>query len=465
LIRPILIAVAVLGGVHTAWAQPPVASTLPAWVMDLVAGQADKEAQTLPPWFPRVLGAQATVIDQGVLPFRSPYRDANSFKANGDNQISQTYGLYFGSQATRRLQLYFDVEMFKGDGISNATGLGGLTNGDVIRSGSIDLPKDPYVARGYLNYVVPLSSEITPIERGMDQIPGEQPTRRVEFKLGRFAVNDDFDKNRYANSTRTQFMNWSLWNNTAWDFAADTRGFTNGVMVAWVSPAWTLRFGSYMMPTFANGNTLDEHLWNARGDNVELTLQISKDWGTVVRLLGFVNQARMGVYRDATEKAKRLGTTPNVSRHDHPGRIKWGGGLNVEQPLADDGETGLFLRLGYNDGKTETFAFTEVDRLAALGVQLSGARWTRPKDAVGIAYVLDALSLEHRQYLEHGGAGFLLGDGRLTYGLERILEVYYRCHLVRYVDVTPDYQYIENPGYNRDRGPAHVFALRLHIAF
>jgi len=465
LIWRILVAVAILGGVYPAWGQPPVASTLPAWMTDLVAGQTAEESQTLPTWFPRVLGAQATVIDQGVLPFRSPYRDANSFKANGDNQISQTYGLYLGSQPTPRLQLYFDLEMFKGDAISNATGLGGLTNGDVIRSGSVVLGKDPYVARGFLRYVVPLSSETAPVERDMDQIPGAQPIRRVEFKLGRFATNDDFDKNRYANSTRTQFMNWSLWNNTAWDFAADTRGFTNGVMVAWVNPAWTLRLGSFMMPTFANGNTLDEHVWNARGDNVELTLQISEDWGTVVRVLGFANQAQMGVYRDVTDKAKRLGTIPDVRRNDHPGRIKWGGGLNVEQPLADGGDTGVFLRLGYNDGKTETFAFTEVDRLAAFGIQVSGARWRRPKDAVGIAYALDALSPEHRHYLEHGGAGFLLGDGRLTYGLERILEAYYRCHLLRYVDVTPDYQYIENPGYNRDRGPAHVFALRLRVAF
>jgi high affinity Mn2+ porin len=437
---------------------------LPSWLAEVMAGMSEPQIFGLPGWFPRILGAQATVIDQGVLPFQSPYRDANSFKANGDNQISQTYGLYLGSQLTTRLQFYFDVEMFRGAGISNATGLGGPTDGDVIRAGSVQLAKTPYVARAYFRYVFPLSSETERAERAMDQLPGPEPMRRVEMKLGRFATNDDFDQNRYANSTRTQFLNWSLWNNTAWDFAADTRGFSYGILLAWVNPTWVLRVGSMMMPTFANGNTMDDHVWNARGDNVELTLRPTS-WGTVVRLLGYVNQARMGIYRDAIAKAQETGTTPDITKDDHPGRIKWGIGFNLEQPLADEGETGVFARLGWNDGKTETFAFTEVDRLATVGLQLSGVHWGRPKDVVGIAYAFEGLSPEHRHYLERGGAGFVLGDGKLNYALEQILEVYYRFQLLRYVQTSLDYQFIQNPGYNRDRGPAHVFAGRIHLSF
>jgi hypothetical protein len=323
--------------------EPPL--RLPSWLADLLGQTPEPQSVWLPGWFPRVLGAQATVIDQGVLPFRSPYRDANSFKANGDDQISHTYGLYLGSQLTTRLQFYFDLEMFKGAAISNATGVGGLTNGDVIRQGAIQLAKSPYVARAYFRYVLPLSAETERAERAMDQLSGAEPVRRVEMKFGRFATNDDFDQNRYANNTRTQFLNWSLWNNTAWDYAADTRGFSYGLLLAWVTPTWTLRVGSLMMPTIANGNTMDDHVWNARGDNVELTLRPTR-WGTVVRLLGYVNQARMGIYRDAIAKAQETGTTPDIHRDDHPGRIKWGFGLNLEQPLADQGETGVFARLG-----------------------------------------------------------------------------------------------------------------------
>ena len=454
--------------------QPPPAQTespeeesplrLPGWLADILAQAPASQSFRLPAWVPRVLGAQATIIDQGVLPFRSPYRDANSFKSNGDNQISQTYGLYLGSQLTPRLQFYFDVEMFKGEGISNGTGLGGLTDGDVIRSGSVQLAKNPYVARAYVRYVLPLSPETEQADRAMDQMPGPEPVRRLEIKFGKFATNDDFDQNRYSNSTRTQFLNWSLWNNTAWDFAADTRGFSYGLLLAWVTPNWTVRVGSLMMPTVANGNTLDEHIWQARGDNVELTLRPS-NWGTVVRLLGYVNQARIGIYRDAIAKAQETGSTPDITKQDHPGRIKWGGGINIEQPLGDEGETGVFARLGWNDGKTESFAFTEVDRLATVGLQLSGVHWWRPKDVLGIAYAVDGLSPEHRHYLNRGGAGFLLGDGKLNYALEQVLEVYYRVQLLRYVQTSLDYQYIQNPGYNRDRGPAHVIGGRLRVSF
>ena len=441
---------------------PPL--RLPGWLADILGQTPAPESVRLPAWFPRVLGAQATIIDQGVLHFHSPYRDANSFKANGDNQISQTYGLYLGSQLTPRLQFYFDLEMFQGEGISNATGLGGLTDGDVIRSGSAQLAKSPYVARAYFRYVFPLSPETEQADRAMDQMPGPEPVRRFEIKFGKFATNDDFDQNRYANSTRTQFLNWSLWNNTAWDFAADTRGFSYGLLLAWVSPTWTVRVGSLMMPTFANGNTLDDHIWQARGDNVELTLRPTGS-GTVIRFLGYVNQARMGIYRNAIAKAQETGTTPDIKKDDHPGRIKWGVGFNLEQPLADEGETGVFARLGWNDGKTETFAFTEVDRLATVGLQLSGVHWWRPKDVLGVAYAVDGLSPEHRHYLERGGAGFVLGDGKLNYALEQILEVYYRVQLLRYVQTSLGYQYIQNPGYNRDRGPAHVIGGRLRVSF
>jgi len=428
------------------------------------ATAANAENVDWPAWWPRILGAQLTVIDQGVLPFHSPYQGPNSFKANGDDEISHTYGLYFGSRVFPTTEVYADVEMGRGTGISNATGVGGFTNGDVIRIGTVNLGEDPYLARAFLRQIIPLGPETVDLERQMDQLPGREPARRVEIKLGKLALPDDFDLNRYANSTRTQFLNWSFFNNTAWDFAADTRGYSNGVTVAWLNPGWALRFAVYQVVTFANGNVFDDDLLRAQGNNVELTLGPFTT-GTVVRLLGYANQGRMGDYREAIARARAVGQAPSIAADERPGRLKYGFGLNLEQPITDDGETGAFARLGWNDGNSEDFMFSEVDHLFSGGVQVSGSHWGRPSDRIGLAYAAEGLSTPHRRYLAAGGSGFMLGDGRLNYDFERVFEMYYRWQVLSRVQVSPDFQYIENPGYNRDRGPAFVFALRLHVAY
>lgn len=409
---------------------------------------------------PRLLGLQYTSIRQHLAPFGARYSGPLSLRADGDLASTHTFGAYFGMPLSDRLQVYLDIEMFKGAGISNATGLGGLTNGDVVRQGSADLGKRPYVARSFVRYIHPLEDDTTPVFRAMDQLPGHEAATRLEFKLGRLAVVDDFDRNRYANSARNQFQNWSLFNNTAWDFAADTRGFTNGYMIGYVGPNWALKFGAYLMPSTANGQDLDAPLSKARGENLELTMQ-PNGYGTVVRLLAYRNIARMGSYRAAIAG----GTPPDVAADDRDGRKKTGLGLNLEQPIADDGETGVFMRLGWNDGKTENFAFTEVDRHLSFGLQLAGNRWQRPHDRVGIALAFDGLSRDHRDYLAAGGHGFVLGDGALSYGTEKIFEAYYRIQVGKYVQLSPDFQYIQNPGYNRDRGPARVAGLRLHVEY
>jgi len=278
------------------------------------------------------------------------------------------------------------------------------------------------------------------------------------------AATDDFDLNRYANNTRTQFMNWGLINNTAWDFAADTRGYDYGFVVALVEPSWRLAFGSYQMPTMANGNTFDGHIQQARGDNLELTLKPNQQ-GTVLRFLAYRNLARMGDYAEAIAIGNATSTMPDIAADDRLGRSKYGFGLNMEQPLADEGETGAFARIGWNDGHTEDFAFTEVDRHLSTGVQMSGIHWGRTDDRLGIGYAWHGLSPEHRDYLAAGGIGFMLGDGKLNYGLEQILETYYRVQLGQYAQLSPDFQYIQNPGYNRDRGPVEVYSLRLRLSY
>lgn len=410
---------------------------------------------------PQLLSAQYTFIDQHQYPLRSPYEKPLSLDPNGDTEQSHTFGAYFGMSLTRDLQVYFDMEMFKGEGVSGATGLGGLPNGDVIRSGTQGLGKRAYVARRYLRYLLPIGDATRKVESGQDQIGGEEPDTRVEFKIGKFTPSDDFDKNRYANSTRTQFMNWSLFNNTAWDFAADTRGYTNGFLVAYETPIWTLRYGIYEMPLFANGQTLDSFP-RARGEQVEWSLQPKPD-GWAFRLLAYRNTARMGIYRDAIEIAEATNTVPDIRADDANGRHKYGFGTNGELPLADNGDTGLFARVGWNDGRTESFAFTEVDNTVSAGAQLSGIHWGRAQDKVAVALVSDGLSSDHRDYLALGGSGFLLGDGRLNYSREKIAEAYYVWKPIDHVAIGPDFQFIRDPGYNADRGPAKFIALRVHL--
>jgi len=413
---------------------------------------------------------QYTYVEQWQTALTSPYQGKLSLHPEGDQQPTHTIGFYSGWAPLDWVQLYLDVEKFMGAGVSGATGLGGLTNGDVIRSGTVGLKKEFYIARLYARFMVPLGSDTDHVARGQDQIAGAEATRRVEFKAGWLSVSDDFDHNRYGGSTRTQFMNWSLWQNTAWDYAADTRGYTYGFVFGYLSPQWSLKYGMYRMPTVANGQTL-ETLNRARGQNLELTLSPSPIT-TVVRLLAYLNTARLGDYNQALAIAAATGTVPDIAADAQEGRHKVGMGLNIEQPLADDANTGVFMRLGWNDGHTESFVFTEVDRLLSLGGQLSGMRWRRSDDCLGVGVVVEGLSGPHRDYLAAGGSGFLLGDGRLNYGYEQILETYYRAqwswtpgHAPIPLKLSPDFQYVQNPGFNRDRGPVRFYAIRLHLEY
>jgi carbohydrate-selective porin OprB len=419
-----------------------------------------------------LVGAEFTYVLQHQEALHAPYSASLSLLPEGDTQPTYTIGGYLGWAPVDWGQLYLDTEKFMGAGVSSATGLGGLTNGDVVREGAANLPKTFYIARLFARFMFPLGPEVTPVERAQDQIPGAEAARRLELKVGRMAVNDDFDKNRYAASTRTQFMNWSLWANTAWDYAANTRGYTDGVMIGYISPTWSLRYGVYRMPEYANGQTLVGSLGTARGENLELTLSPAWPGGTVIRALVYRNTAAMGIYDQALATAATTGLVPSITADDRAGRHKTGFGLNVEQPLADDGETGLFARFGWNDGRTESFAFTEVDNQVSAGAQVSGAHWRRTNDRLGIAAVTQGLSAPHREYLAAGGSGFLLGDGRLRYGREEILEIYYRLELLQAIgrtplrlQLSPDFQLIQNPGYNQDRGPARFWGIRLHLEY
>jgi carbohydrate-selective porin OprB len=261
-------------------------------------------------------------------------------------------------------------------------------------------------------------------------------------------------------------MNWTVSNNGAFDYAADTRGYTIAAAAEYTDAAWTVRAAQALMPTTANGIHLDWDLRHAGGTNLEFEWRhglVPGRRGTV-RVLGFLNRARMGNYREAL--AAFLGgvdPVPDITAHRQPGSRKYGTGLNLEQDVAD--HVMLFARAGWNDGHTESFAFTEVDRAAMAGIRANGVRWRRPGDRAGIAISINGISASHREYLAAGGLGFLVGDGRLHYGREHIIETFYTAALVRGAFAAVDLQYVVNPGYNRDRGPIVVAGARLHVGF
>jgi high affinity Mn2+ porin len=412
---------------------------------------------------PYMVGGQTTVIWQHLPDFRSPYLGRHSLTPGPEDAVSHSYTLYTGVRLQPWLDLYVDPEMIRGNGVGTGRGLAGYTNGEIVRNPAAGM--DPYLARAFLRATLPLGDESEEAEADGLHVGGSVPRRRLVLSGGVLAATDIFDTNRYANSTRTQFLNWSFINDTVWDFAADTRGYSRGAAIEWVNDDWALRAGSFQMPTVANGVDLDGDLLHSHGDQIELELHRSllPERDTVLRLMAYGNHARMGDYREAIDIAARQKTIPNIISTRASGRVKYGFTLNLEQPLTVDGGTGLFGRFGWNDGATETFAYTEADWTLSTGVQIAGAPWCRPSDHLGIAVAANGLSEAHENYLARGGLGFEIGDGRLSYRPETIVESYYALQATSWLAFTVDYQLIADPGHNAARGPVSVVGIRAHL--
>ena len=406
------------------------------------------------------LAGQANIIVQGHGSFDAPYSGPHSLDGQSERATSHVFTLFSTYRTSRTTELVLDVESAGGRGISDAFGLAGFTNLDVVRNPS--LGSTPYLARAQFHEVFALSSDTERSERTPFSGFTTLPTRRLEFRVGKLGTPDFFDVNSVGSDSHLQFLNWTVDNNGAYDYAADTRGYTYGVVGEYHVPLWTLRAGVMLMPSVANGIKLDQDVRRDRGENVEWELRrpLLKGRATTVRFLVYRNLARMGSYREALDT--RGNEAPDITLSRRPGRTKLGAGLNVEQELTD--RTRVFSRLGWNDGRNESFAYTEVDRTAEVGMDVLPLT-RRPLDRLGIAIVANGLSAAHRDYLAAGGLGFLLGDGALRYGSERIAEVYYTAFIGRGIYVSVDVQQITNPGYNRDRGPVLVPATRLHIDF
>ena len=410
------------------------------------------------------ISGQANFISQWHPGFHSPYEGRNSLSSQAQDASSRVLTLYTGLRFTKSAEVLCDVQETGGHGIGEALGLAGFTNLDVVRNPT--LSKAPYVARLMWHQVISLSSEDAPAGRTPFSLFSRLPLRRIEIRFGKFGLADFFDLNSYGTDSNLQFMNWTVDNNGAYDYAADTRGFTFAAMFEYHDRHWAARFAEALMPKVANGIHLDANLGRARSENIELEIHravVFKQEG-ILRLLAYVNHANMGSYRQAIENFQAgVTSVPDITAHPLQTTIKYGFGANFEQPFND--WLGLFGRWGWNEGRHESYAYTEADATIELGLGASGARWNRKFDRVGLAFVSNGISRDHQQYLALGGLGFLLGDGRLNYGRENILETYYALHAWRGAYPSVGFQYVKNPGYNRDRGPVLVPTLRLHLEF
>lgn len=420
------------------------------------------------------ISGQANFIFQGRLPFHSLYQGPNSFRNSAEYKTSMVGTLYTAVRRNRSTRFntdfVFDLEAAEGRGLSEALGLAGFTNLDVVRNPN--LGEVPYVARYGIHQVIGLSQKTTDQEPGPFGLAPSVPMRRIEFRVGKMTLPDFFDVNGPGSDSHLQFMNWTMDNNGAWDYAADTRGYTVGGMAEYDDRAWSVRYGIFAMPTVANGIDLDWAFSWARGQNGEFELRRSlvHEHKGVTRLLFYANRAHMGTYREAvqdflngSDTALYGVTVPTITLHEHLGALKYGFGYNTEQELTAN--LRAFGRFGWNEGQHESYAYTEVDQTVLAGGDYYGTRWHRPVDKVGLAFVSNAIKRDHQNYLHYGGLGFLLGDGNLNYGRENSFEAYYNWHAWRGMFYAIDIQHIDNPGYNRDRGPAWVPSVRGHVDF
>jgi len=403
---------------------------------------------------------QQTIITQYKPAFSAPYTGANSLLTGQETQTSLTTTLFGGARLWKGAEAYFNPEMSGGSGLSKTLGVAGFPNGETFRVGGAE-PKI-YIARLYLSQYFEWGTEKEAIEDDVNQLAGLRSKRYLKVTVGKFGMADFFDGNEFSHDARSQFMNWSLMDNAAWDYPANTRGYVFGAVADFAQPNWNLRFAFTMTTTSANGAIWDQQLKHANTQTIEYEKRytLNGQKGTV-RLLAFRNNGKMGNYRDAIAANP---AAPDVNTNLTYGKHKTGFGINADQYLSND--FGVFAKASYNDGKTETWAFTEIDRSLSLGATLKGNSWNRKDDEVGLAFVGNGISKDHRDYLAAGGYGFIIGDGQLNYSPELIAEVYYKVNAYQHkLWLSPDYQFIANPAYNKDRGPVNVFSLRAHVEF
>jgi high affinity Mn2+ porin len=413
---------------------------------------------------------QSTTTLQGYPPFGAKYSGTNSLPTGGQVQETVSLDLYAGLRLWSGAEAHFDVLTWQGFGLAQTFGIDAFPNAEAYKIGT-HAPRSN-LARCFLRQTIGLGGEKEEILDDQLTLAGNQDISRLTYTIGRFNSKDIFDNNAYANDPRTQFMNWAFTANAAWDYPADSLGYTTGLALELNQPKWALRFGFFQLPNQRNGFTIEDrylmwpgepsagdgrfwHAWDMVVEH-ERRYSISAHPGTI-RILGYVNQADMGNYHAAL-------SAPGIDIDlTHATRQEYGFGFNLEQEITRN--IGLFSRLGWNNGQNEAWMFTDVNHTASVGVSVKGEAWRRPDDTLGVAAVVSGISKANQQYLAAGGLGILDGDGALNYAKEWVLETYYNRRITKHFHGTLDYQFVSNPAFNNARGPVSVFGMRLHFEY
>jgi high affinity Mn2+ porin len=422
---------------------------------DVLAPSADSNTDEAWAWH-----VQATNVAQHNSSFASPYTGTNSLISNGRTEETTDVTLYAGLRLWRGAEAWFNPEIDQGFGLSNTVGMAGFPSGEAYKIGA----NTPYLRlpRAFVRQVIALGGEVTKMDPAPNQLGRSNTANSVTLTVGKYAVTDIFDSNTYAHDPRSDFLNWTIIDAGAVDYAADSWGFTYGAAAEWTQDSWTLRAGFFQLSPVPNGKITGV---NFSQYMLVTELEQRYQWrghAGKIKLLGFANRGRMGTYRDAVQLAQQNGATPDTGLvRRFASRPVFS--INLEQELAAD--LGVFLRASGNDGSKEAYEFTEVNRSVSAGASLKGDRWGRHDDTVGIAAVVNGLSTDARQYFAAGGIGILIGDGQQRYAPEKIIETYYSMRLNPHLSLALDYQHANNPAYNRDRGPLDIFGMRLHAEF
>lgn len=404
---------------------------------------------------------QATLVGQGNPGFHSAFSGANSLASNSQVQETFDFTLFLGARLWRNLEFYLNPEVDQGFGLSDTLGVAGYPSAEAYKVGEYH----PYyrTPRAFFRYVQDLGGEVETDAAGANELAGTHTHDNLTITFGKFGVPDIFDTNKYAHDPRGDFLNWTIIESGAFDYAADAWGFSYGATAEWTQDWWTLRAGLFNLSRQPNSTEMTHGLGQFEMvTEAEERHQLWNQPGSV-KLLAFDNRGKMGSYGDALALAEQTDSTPSTAEvrrfHGRPGF-----GINVQQQLRPD--LGAFLRASIDEGEEEAFEFTDVNRSLSAGLSLQGSRWGRANDTVGFAGVLNGISAAAQHYLVDGGVGILVGDGALPhYGPEKILETYYSVYIAEWANVAVDYQFIDNPAYNPERGPVSVFALRLHAEF
>jgi high affinity Mn2+ porin len=402
---------------------------------------------------------QSTFVDQYANPFRSPYVGQNSLIPN---QSRETWDVtfYAGLRLWQGAEFWFNPEIDQGFGLSGTVGVAGFPSGESYKVGAVY----PYARlhRMFIRQTIDLGGKSETVDPDINQFGGSQTADRLVITFGKLTVTDIFDVNKYSHDPRKDFLNWALIDTGTFDYAADAWAFTYGSALEWYQGPWTYRAGLFDLPIVPNSTDLDPTFQQLQAiGEIERRYEFEGQPGKIA-MTGFLTRGRLAKYSDAVLLAAVTGGTPSLSAVSHY-TSRTGISFNAEQQIVPD--IGFFARAGYVSPNVQQDAFTDMTATAAAGFAFSGNAWGRPGDSVGIAGVVNSISKQAQAYFNAGGLGALVGDGKLPQpGPEEIIETYYTVPIAS-VRATVDYQFINNPAYNEQRGPVSVIGVRLHSQF